>query len=506
MNSDKKIIKISQINKLTWLYQTKFETKNYYISYKLFKLKKTKIKKKTTVEYLKTTRYVIPLPSEEEPIKLKKTNDNLPFSNFNRLYEFFDNFLVNQWLFFYSSLRTIYDPSRLSDIDKFDHNLRFEIYRALRNVYCLLSEDSFFTNYSKMYFSPKKFKFFSLVYFRDMFKKYWNPNLPLTRRRGESMPAKVEGTALLGVREIIFWELVFEELGLKYKFSNNDLKTFYKANIDPNDPWYYWPTWRFHILGFASHDGRIFSNPNQRFFKDFSELPGYEITSRINFSNKKKILAQYLYWRDVLLLMVWENWLFFDISSYYLMNFNSKIIYLNKLDHSISFWHKIVNNYIQYKLKKSSNETIFDFPIPDFYYGYNDEFLRQDFFNIDVLDTSLLEDERLWLLIDNWINLFLRKLSLTNEFEKIYNLKSIKENINYFVYTDLKKVKIWLIKRWNKKNNIYSTLSRFNKPDYLEITPQNILSNLKKKDFVCKIGKIFIQPYSLTLWVDNKYL
>ena len=166
------------------------------------------------------------------------------------------------------------------------------------------------------------------------------------------------------------------------------------------------------------------------------------------------------------------------------MNFNSKIIYLNKLDHSISFWHKIVNNYIQYKLKKSSNETIFDFPIPDFYYGYNDEFLRQDFFNIDVLDTSLLEDERLWLLIDNWINLFLRKLSLTNEFEKIYNLKSIKENINYFVYTDLKKVKIWLIKRWNKKNNIYSTLSRFNKPDYLEITPQNILSNLKKKKFI----------------------
>jgi hypothetical protein len=47
---------------------------------------------------------------------------------------------------------------------------------------------------------------------------------------------KVEGTAFLKVREIIFRQLVFEEIGSFYQFSESDMNFFYRANLDPYDP------------------------------------------------------------------------------------------------------------------------------------------------------------------------------------------------------------------------------------------------------------------------------
>lgn len=62
---------MKNISKLKKIYIAYFELKNYYISYKLFKIKKVTYVKNEPVKFLKTSRYVIPLPSEDESYKAK---------------------------------------------------------------------------------------------------------------------------------------------------------------------------------------------------------------------------------------------------------------------------------------------------------------------------------------------------------------------------------------------------------------------------------------------------
>jgi hypothetical protein len=67
----KKDIKLSKLKKLKKKIKSSYEREYYFISFKLINIKKKKKYKTNTVKYLKTTRYVIPLPSEEEH-KIKK--------------------------------------------------------------------------------------------------------------------------------------------------------------------------------------------------------------------------------------------------------------------------------------------------------------------------------------------------------------------------------------------------------------------------------------------------
>ena len=252
------------------------------------------------------------------------------------------------WLFFYFTLFSTYNPNKLYYLNKFDHGLKFEIFWMLKNIYCLLAETSFNKNFSKKYFSTKKFKFFSLVYFRDMFQKYWNPNLPLLWKKGENFTSKIEGTALLKLWEIIFRELVFEELNLPFEYSELDLKTFSLANIDPNDTRYYWKTWRLYLIGLSTHDGKISRNNNKKFYKNFSEIPTSEIKNDVLLSLKKQVLAQFLFWKEKLIKLGENGCLFYNIHK--MLNLNSNFL---------NFSSKI-NDFLK-QVELSKNDT--DFPV-----------------------------------------------------------------------------------------------------------------------------------------------
>lgn len=49
-----------------------YEKRGFFISFKLFKKKKKKVINDKPIEFLKTSRYVIPLPREDEKKKKKK--------------------------------------------------------------------------------------------------------------------------------------------------------------------------------------------------------------------------------------------------------------------------------------------------------------------------------------------------------------------------------------------------------------------------------------------------
>lgn len=493
--TNKKIVKLNNTNKIFKLYIEGFETKSYYISYKLFKVKKKQKKKNVNVEYLKTSRYVIPLPSEDEPKKKIKNKDKLPSSDFLNLYDFYDNFMSNHYLFFYSNPWIIYNPGKLPFLNKFDYNLRFEIYRALRNVYCLLAESSFSKNYLKFYFSTKKFKFYSLVYFWDMFKKYRNPNLPLPRRRGESFVTKVEGTALLKVWEIIFWQLVLEEVGLTYQFSNSDLNFFYRANIDPQDPWYFWPTRRFNILGFSSHDGWIYTDIPKKFFRDFSEIPSTEIKPETNASFKKQILAQYLHWKNILLKLIKEQRLIYHISSiftkdnYFYTIKNASIPVVPKMS------NYLLGDYMDTKLNKYHEVTYLNFPLPDFYYGEYNEFTKEDFLNKDI--KIINKDKRLRILLDNWIPFFLKNFPFFQGNFVETSLHELRKFMNYYIFTDKNKDSIRFVEVLPNTSTLTNKVSKPFPIVNSNLTPLKVIKILKKKNFNNKVitKKIYKIPF-----------
>lgn len=121
--------------KLQILYKINFEVKGLYISYKLFKLKKKIILQKKPVEFLTTSRYVIPLPSEEETSKPKMQRRIHFNSNLMYIYDFYETYMFEQKGFFYSSFYSIYNPDKLSNLNRFDYQIKFDILRILKNSY-----------------------------------------------------------------------------------------------------------------------------------------------------------------------------------------------------------------------------------------------------------------------------------------------------------------------------------------------------------------------------------
>jgi len=96
-------------------------------------------------------------------------------------------------------------------------------------------------------------------------------------------------------------------LNITYNYNSNDIKIFSLANVDPYDKRFYWKTRRLYILGLSVHDGRISFDINQKFYRNFSQLPDLSVKNTINFSLKKQILAQFLFWKEKLIQLALEN-------------------------------------------------------------------------------------------------------------------------------------------------------------------------------------------------------
>lgn len=420
------------------MYISQFEVKALYISHKLIKLKKKKTTFAKPVEYLKTSWYVIPLPSNDDNYtKSKKKNYFTPNIGLSLilLYKYYDIYFKLQKGFFKTSYFLIYNPDKFSYINKFDHNIRFDVLRGLKNVYRLLAEQSFFYNNIKFYFSIKKFKFFTTTYFKSMFKFYRNPNLPLAKKWGENYTAKQEGTSLLLVRDIIYRQLVVESLNLNYKFSLDELAIFKIANIDPSDPSFFWPTWRLYLIGISTHDGWITST-KLNFYRSFSEIPTSEIKIQILNKLKKLILAQFLYWKEIYLDLAKNNKLVYNYNETKNFKFNYSTILFN--DFNFKQNNTQLNEFINKKFFQQSSITITQIPTPTHYFGTTNTFFKKNYLNIKL---EKLPKNYLLLLNESNLEFFLKKLSffeLNNHEDNI-----ILDSIYNFNLNNKKYYKIW---------------------------------------------------------------
>lgn len=497
-----------KIRKIKKLYLLDFELKGYYISYWLFEIKKKKKKEVKPVQYLKTNRYVIPLPSEDEILKVKKKKKDLFYTGFIDMYEMYEDFFKNQRLFFSPLMDSSYSPDKYYYIDKFDHGLKFEILWILENVFRLFAEQSFCKKFSKKYFSSKKFKFYSNVYFMAMFEKYWNPNLPLLRKKGEKYISKVEGWALLNLWEIIFWELVFENLNLPFKYSFQDLKIFALANIDPYDKRFNWKTWRFYLLGVSVHDGKISFDPNQKFYQNFSQIPSWEIKNNILLSIKKQILAQFLFWKDKLINLAEKGLLFYHLDkipnknlAFYLLNTKVTKTFINS---NVTNYIEL-NKFIENKFIKDRVVSYLEFPIPEYYYGSAFEFLTNNYFSIPT--EKLFGDARFSILFETDLDRFLKKFQLTGK-KKL--AKIFYNTINTYIIEKFSQThhKIKIINNFKQKLFTSSTTILVEKnskltPDIalLLLRNLNVDNNLLEKksihplpDFIKYLFLLLLQP------------
>lgn len=287
-----------------WLLKRKillwYESNGLFLSFKLLKKKKKKIIENKPVEFLKTSRYVIPLPRGEEKKKKKKIKF-LIGQKFYFLYDHYDTILWEARGLFIVSDYSFYNPASSKNIATFDHVIKFDILWALNHVFRLYVEKSFNTKYLKRYFSTNKLKGLTSIYFKDLFIKYWSPNLPLLWWKGSSFTPKQEGSLMLKAWEIIFRQMVFEELGEEYEFSSYECRIFKWLDIDPFDTNFYWPTHRLYLLGLSAYDGRILNESTDFFIWNYNEL-GISISNplmrealssllRANVSPPKKVVS-----------------------------------------------------------------------------------------------------------------------------------------------------------------------------------------------------------------------
>jgi len=68
-----------------------------------------------------------------------------------------------------------------------------------------------------------------------------------------------------------------------------------------------------YISGLSKHDGQ-YSNPSKTFYRNFSQIPTLEVKPQILFNLKKKIIAQFLHWKDIFLELASNNRLIYNIS------------------------------------------------------------------------------------------------------------------------------------------------------------------------------------------------
>ena len=329
------------------LLKKNFEYWGLFISpKKTLPIKKKKKKKK--IKYLKTDRYVIPIPSKEKE-KKPKIHYQCIGLNFFLFYSDIDlkvcysnrdiPILRKKW----------YYPNGATFLKKFSFLLKFDATRALKMIHRLLEEGSYpEINYSKKYFSSKNFKFFELVIFWDMFTKYVDPNKPLKKSWKPNPFPQIWGDALLRVKDIIFKELVFDHLGKVYEYTPLDYRNFELAEINPFDSKYYWPTWRLFILGLSLHNGWIYKNLETG---HFSSLDKKEERSFYNFKEnlENRILATIFTWFLTLKNIntyerVSKNYFwsisFFNFFKKNKSDWNTFICFCNKYSFSVNFFSK----------------------------------------------------------------------------------------------------------------------------------------------------------------------
>lgn len=436
------MVKKKKITKFRLLFLAKFEQKGLFVSFKLIKKKKPKNSEIKPVQYLKTSRYVIPIPSEDNNEKTNKKSSKIFLLEFPviKLYKYYDNLFWLNKNSFQFSLNVTYYPDEFSELPWFNTSFKFVIMWALNNIYRLLVENSFLIFWLHPYFTEKKLKYFSNIFFKKMFEKFINPNLPLKRKKGENFISKQQGTALLQIWQLILKQLTFETLKINYQFSDDEIKIFDKALIDPFDFSYYWPTWRLFLLGVSYHDGKI-SKPNSIFFWSFNQIPiSNDIDKKSFFFCKKLILSQFIFWKSAFLELILNNKLIYNPNS--INNSSFWCLVLNKFDINNDIYKSnfFLKEFVQNKFSSSKIDVVWvvNIPIPTHYLGTSEFFfkkkflIQKNFYNQDSdLDLSLLNETNL----DEFLKKFLffpinnKKFNL-NIFEQLI-IKNKFINLNY---------------------------------------------------------------------------
>lgn len=489
LKTKKKIFKLINLN---------YEKKLLFITFKFFKQKQKKKKIVKPVQYLKTSRYVIPLPSEENDVKKWWIKNQIEFGD--KLYLIFDKynfFFKNSNGYFIAGQKTTYTRGKASDIPKFDYGFKFDILRVLHQVYCIISQGSFYRHYLWKQYSYWWFKFFSILFFWDMFQKYWSPNLPLLKWKGDNYTPEQEGWMLLKSRNLIFKQLFYESIDYQYKFSEDELNIFNIAGIDPFDKWYFWPTRRLFLLGVSEHDGRIAPETQIFFFKKFSDIPQLTLRPGIILSLKKRIVAQFLYWWQILIDLLLNNKLLFNYWCNDKIDLYYKTIYHKDKTFRALWSEQVTAEFLLHWTQNEKNLTFLTFPIPDFYIGNSTTFVEKNYLFSDIITNNNLPPF-LDLLKESNEGFFLKKLVFTDldglkkEFSNFY------KNLSFYKYDKKNIYKLNVINKIYKlKKNFFFNLDSKN---FFLTTPQSIINyflfekeinKLKKKT---KTKKEYVYP------------
>ena len=237
----------------------------YIYPVRVFPKKKKKDNKK--VEFLKTDRYVIPIPSEE--LKEEEKTHFFCFGlNFLLIAVGIEFLILWKLTLFKGFLPGYYSPIGLSFVKKFSFVLKFDALKALKIFCWLVEEKSFYKmNYSWVYLTKRTLPFLEKNLYNGIFTIYKDPKKPLKKTWKPNPIGKSKGNALLIVKRIVFNEIVLEKRNIKPVYTHYDLDAFNWIGINPFDKRYYWPARRLFILNLSLSDGFILKD-NQDYYFD----------------------------------------------------------------------------------------------------------------------------------------------------------------------------------------------------------------------------------------------
>ena len=301
--------------------ERKFESKGFYMSYKWMKPKK---KKKKEIVYLTSEWYIIPEPSPDafdKEIKPKyiffNKNQDLLYKKYDVI---LDQYFRDAAFIFYH--KNVYTLGILKNFTKFPFSIKFDFLWTMSHLLSFYNFSSFGLFYVKLYFSEKNFKLINKLVFKEFFTIFVNHNKPFVWRKGKKYVGKQKGTAYVLIWRAIYRQIFYEAIGEPFKFNLDEKKFFQLAEIDPNDPKYYWPTWRLNLIGLSTHSGKI---SNRFLFEKKTIIDKFEHFKLIIEKNFWfKILKQIFFWRELLLDLLINNWIYFDLENFLSNDLNKK--------------------------------------------------------------------------------------------------------------------------------------------------------------------------------------
>lgn len=335
-------------------------------------MKPKKKEKKKEVVYWYSEMFIIPEPSPDAFDKKKKPkywffnkNQYFLYSKLDVVLDPYFKSIANT--FFY---KNVYTVGIIKNFTKFSFIIKFDFFWSMSSVISFYNFSSFGLFLAKIFFSEKKFKFINKLVFKDFFTYFMNYNKPFVWWKGKRYIGKKWGTALVLIWWAIFWQIFYENLGVPFEFSFDEKKNFKIAEVDPNDDWYYWPTWRLNLLGLSTHSGKISAN----FTFEKKEIVDW-------FDHIKRVIEKFIWfwifkqiyiWRSKLLELFQKNWLIFD-PEFIISKKNKKFypylqpkIYIGKLNYFFNFdfiyeEHDKIYTYIDNFIINSVNKDIYDF-------------------------------------------------------------------------------------------------------------------------------------------------